>query len=128
MQWADDVIGIVNSVLATMPARYKKKIYDGLIKEMEERVSVESMIEMDPTEGVRSEEIIPLSERYFTILERKEYGGAILMPLFMNIVSNFDASREEDRIIMDFCLLLEKTLLESGIIPANGMLMVCGKK
>ena len=95
---------------------------------MEERVPVEKMIEIDPTEGVRSEEIIPLSEKYFTILARKEYGGAILMPLFMNIVGNFDAEREADRQILDYCLSREKELLRDGDLPANGVVVICRKK
>ncbi len=128
MQWSDRVLEIVNEVLGILPERYRISVRDGLPKVREERFPVEKMIEIDPSEGVRSEEIIPLVERYFQLAARRQYGGAILMPLFMNIVGNFDAAREEDRMILDFCLLLEKTLLREKVVPANGVLGVARRR
>ena len=127
MQWTDEVLNEVNQVLATMPSRYRKQVSGGL-KKKEERVPIKKMIEIDPTEAVRSEDILPLTGRYFEVLEKREYGGAILMPLFMNIVGNFNASREEDRRILDHCLNREKELLRDGVILANGVIVVCRKK
>jgi 2-polyprenyl-3-methyl-5-hydroxy-6-metoxy-1,4-benzoquinol methylase len=127
MQWTDEVLAEVNRVLATMPSRYRRQVSGGM-KKKETRVPIEKMIEIDPTEAVRSEDILPLTGKYFEVLEKREYGGAILMPLFMNIIGNFDASREEDRRILDYCLKLEKELLEDGVLPANGVAVVCRKK
>ncbi len=127
MQWPDEVLRIVNSVLKIMPPRYRKDL-SGRIKEREERVPVNKMIKIDPTEAVRSADILDVAGRYFEVLEKREYGGAILMPLFMNIIGNFDAAREEDRRILDFCLYLEKSLLENGVIKANGVVAACRKK
>ncbi len=127
IQWSDDVLKIVNHVLKIIPSRYRKSV-SGALKKREERVSVEKMIEIDPTEAVRSEDILPLTGRYFEVLEKREYGGAILMPLFMNIIGNFDANRDEDRRILDFCLYLEKMLLEKRVLTANGAVVVCRKK
>jgi len=127
MQWTDEVLNEVNRILATIPRRFRKQVLGGR-KEKEERVSIEKMIEIDPTEAVRSEDILPLTGQYFEVLEKREYGGAIMMPLFMNIIGNFDASREEDRRILDYCLNREKELLRDGVIPANGVVVVCRKK
>lgn len=127
MQWADDVLAEVNRSLEAMPARYRRKVAGGM-KERMIRYPIEELIAIDPTEAVRSEEIVPLTEKYFDIVEKREYGGALLMPLFMNIIGNFDASRDEDRRIMDNCLEREEELLKNGDIPANGAVVVCRKR
>jgi len=64
MQWSDEVLKIVNSTLKIIPSRYRRSVTGGL-KEKQERVTVEQMIEIDPTEAVRSEDILPLTGRYF---------------------------------------------------------------
>lgn len=127
MQWPEEVLKIVNGILMLLPRHYRVQISNGKAKDEEIMVSEDLMIKRDPTEAVRSEDILPLTERYFEIVTRKDYGGAILMPLFMNIVSNFDSSRKEDCKIMDFCIYLEKLLLSSGAIKPNGTVVVCRK-
>jgi len=127
MQWTDRVLEETNRLLAGFPRRYRRMVSGG-VKTAEERVPVEKMIETDPSEAVRSKEIIGLAGEYFDIAEKREYGGAILMPLFMNIIGNFDAGRAEDREILDRCLERERSLLAAGEIPANGAVVVCRKK
>lgn len=127
MQWSDRVLEEVNAILARIPRRYRLQVSGG-VKTEEQRVPPEAMTKVDPSEAVRSEEILPLTEEYFDVVEKREYGGAILMPLFMNIIENFDAGREEDRKILDHCLERERTLLTAGEILANGAVVVCRGK
>ena len=47
------------------------------------------MAAADPSEAVRSSEIVPLLAQYFRILEVKGYGGAILHELLYDIAGNF---------------------------------------
>jgi SAM-dependent methyltransferase len=128
IQWDDKTLQIVNSILEILPDRYKVKTQYGNLKTEENRVPIERMIQIDPTEAIRSEDIIRLSEKYFDVVDRKFYGGAILFPLFMNIVGNFDADRESDRLTMDFCLNVEKILLREKVILPNFAVMVCRTK
>lgn len=128
MQWTDQVLEIVNGILEFLPDRFRVNVRAGSPKKREERVPIAKRIKIDPSEAVRSQEILPLAGRYFDLVEIREYGGAILMPLFMDIIGNFDAARQEDRLILDFCLLLEKTLLREKVVPANGVLGVARRR
>lgn len=47
------------------------------------------MIANDPSEAVRSADLLPMMEGRFEILERKNLGGTILMHLLYDIVQNF---------------------------------------
>ena len=128
MQWSDRALEIVNEILSFLPARLRVQARHGIIKEREERVAVEKMKEIDPTEAARSEDILPLVKERFERVEVKPYGGALLMPLFMNIIGNFDSRRPEDRLVLDFCLELEKILLREKILDPIFVLGVAQKQ
>jgi hypothetical protein len=44
----------------------------------------------DPSEAIRSAEIVPVLSRYFRILEFRGYGGSLLHELLFDITGNFD--------------------------------------
>jgi len=75
------------------------------------------MAAADPSEAVRSSEILPLLAEYFRVLEIKGYGGAILHELLYDIAGNFC---EENRGSLDYLRRLfdtEDQLTASQIIP-----------
>lgn len=43
----------------------------------------------DPSEAVESSDIVPLIHKHFEVVERKDYGGAILHLLFSGIGHHF---------------------------------------
>jgi SAM-dependent methyltransferase len=49
-----------------------------------------SVIAVDPSEAVRSAEIVPVLQRYFEIVEYKPLGGALLQFLLADIAGNFE--------------------------------------
>ena len=74
------------------------------------------MSQFDPSESIRSDEIIPQLTRYFNILERKNYGGTILQFLLANIAGNFDDKNESDRLWLEkFCTLEQKWIREGKL-------------
>ena len=61
------------------------------------RASPEEVFQQnDPSEAIRSEEIVPTLLRYFDILEFRPYGGAIQHMLLSGITGNFDENNEAD--------------------------------
>jgi len=72
----------------------------------------------DPSEAIRSAEIIPAVEQYFEIVERKDIGGSIYQFLLDGIAGNFgkdDASRALLRMLLN----IENTLLDCGEITSD---------
>ena len=47
------------------------------------------IVASDPSEAVRSAEIVPLLSEYFRVVEIKGYGGAVLHELLYDIAGNF---------------------------------------
>jgi len=89
-QWTDAQIRVINDQLQQIPKDLRRLVSDHTkFKERVVRKSVSYMIVADPSEAVRSSEIVPLLEDYFSILEIKGYGGAILHELLYDIAGNF---------------------------------------
>jgi len=80
---------MANLLLKVIPERLKLHHPNGSTKAPIRRPTVEEMLELDPTESIRSEEILPLFGRYFEIEHRIDYGGAVSIPVLENIIGNF---------------------------------------
>jgi len=86
----DAQIRVINDQLQQIPKDLRRLVADHTkFKERVVRKSVSYMIVADPSEAVRSSEIVPLLEDYFSILEITGYGGAILHELLYDIAGNF---------------------------------------
>jgi 2-polyprenyl-3-methyl-5-hydroxy-6-metoxy-1,4-benzoquinol methylase len=89
-QWTDDQLVVMNEQLKMLPDQLKQSVSErGKYKRQVIRKTLKLMNEADPSEAVRSAEIIPLLSRYFRIVEFKGYGGALLHELLYDIAGNF---------------------------------------
>jgi hypothetical protein len=129
-QWREKQCEFVNRILGVLPVQFKSSLDKdyGRIKETIEKVSKEIMDLTDPSEAIRSEEIIPLFYGSFDVIEKIEFGGTILHPLFHKIVGNFDINNEKDKAILDLIFMLEQVLLKEGIISSDFALLIGRKK
>ena len=123
-QWSEKQLKIMNELLEILPNRYKVDVTSGRLKERIYRPSIEYMNETDPSEAIRSSEIVPLVIKYFDIEERVDYGGTILHLLLHTIVSNFDPSKEEDVAILRLLRYIEDILIKEKILPSDFTLIV----
>ena len=100
---------------------------EGLLPEIKEQVyrpSIDNMNNFDPSEAIRSCDIVPLVTKYFDIEERIDYGGTILHGLLQHIVGNFDPSKEEDIAILRLLGYFEDVLIKENVIPSDFTLIV----
>jgi SAM-dependent methyltransferase len=129
-QWTDRQLEVINGVLAILPRRYRRRWSDGRIKTRACRPSRLSMMFGDPSEAVESARIVPLLERHFEIVERRDYGGTIVHMLFDDIAHNFldgDGQEKGDEALrlIELCFQIEDALLESGDIQSDFALLIC---
>ena len=125
MQFTDMQLNIVNEILSVLPEKYKMQP-DGSIKNIIKRPDIAELIKNDPTESVRSEDIIPLIKERFEIIKLAYTGGTILHPLLSYIASNFE--RDEDgETILKLLILFEKTLIEKDILPSDYVFCIAKK-
>jgi glycosyltransferase involved in cell wall biosynthesis/SAM-dependent methyltransferase len=128
-QWTDKQLQIINELLALLPPRYRADLRrPGQIKSRVDRPTVAQMLLSDPSEAVRSAEIIPLIQQRFEIVQQTDFGGTILHMLLSDIVGNFDPASEVDATIIRLLCYLEKTLIAEGVLPSDFTLIVARKQ
>lgn len=119
-QWTDKQLEIMNNLIEILPKSLRiDHIQFKTIKKMVRKMTIDEMTQMDPSEAIRSEEIMPLVEERFKIIERKDYGGTILFWLLHGIIPNFNIADPKDKAIMDLLIYIEKKLIEGKILPSD---------
>jgi len=104
--------------------------WDTLRKETRTEVpqaTLDWMLEMDPSEGVHSSQILPLTYKFFDVEFRRDYGGTFMRPFFVGILPNFDFEDEKDQTVARLIILIEELLMRKGSIPSYHTWVV-GKK
>ena len=114
-QFGDDVLSIMNTLLACLgyPPRT--------------RPGVEEMIATDPTEAVRSDELLGFTERQFEVLERKNIGGTILQHLLYGIVQNFRFENARERSLLEMLCTIDGMLVDWGRVPSDFVILAARK-
>lgn len=123
-QWTEKQINIVNELLVILPKKYKVDLTSGDLKEKVYKPSTEFMNDYDPSEAIRSSDIVPLVAKYFDIEERIDYGGTILHMLLQNIVGNFNPSKAEDIAILRLLCYIEEILIKEKVLPSDFAIIV----
>ncbi len=82
----------------------------------------------DPSEGVRSHEIIPVLRKVFSDLNVENYNGSVLSyALDTHFYNAFDEHRLEDRAVLDMLFHIEKTMIETGELASDHALIIATK-
>lgn len=114
-QWTDLQLDLMNRLLGALPESIRKQAPVIEIR----RPLVADMIALDPSESVRSAEILPLLERDFEVLELKPYGGALLHILLSHVLPLMDLEDENHRSILRLLMLYEGSLVDHGVLPSD---------
>src|ERR1700676_2687664 len=125
-------LDLINDVLKILPVRLRHIISNGtttdMIKDRYEVLTEEWFLRNDPSEAIRSAEIMPLLVKSSDIVGFKPYGGSLLHFLLENIVGNFDESREDDRAWLEMVEYLELSVERAGLLPSDFALIVAAKR
>ena len=127
-QWSEKQVEILNRVLNRLPDRLKTDPETGIVKEKILRPTIAHMKKTDPSEAVRSSEIIPVLRKHFKIRVLRYFGGAVFHPLFNDIMVNFDHKNEDDVALIEMILLLEQVLAEEKVIDNDYAILVAERK
>jgi O-antigen biosynthesis protein len=117
-QWTDAQLTHMNAFLQTLPERYHR-LPDGVVRGPRERPRAADVIACDPSEAIRSSQIIPTLEKHFRVLDRRDLGGALLHIGLSDIAQNFSESSAEDMAHLDRFFALEDRLMAEGQIGSD---------
>lgn len=127
-QWTERQLEVVNGLLRALPESFRLSSVDGRRKDVVRRPTVEEMIAVDPSEAVRSAEILPVASEHFEILEVRPYGGTVLQTLLDDIAGNFARPGTGGREILDAIADLEWALIQAGVLQSDFAVVVARPK
>jgi len=89
--------------------------------------SKEEIIDCDPTEAIRSEEILPIIKEKFHIEEIKFIGGSILQLLLYRIAFNFESNNFLGDRVLDLLFDIEDRMVEKEILTSDYVFLLAKK-
>jgi len=114
-QWADEQLLAMNAELKSLPEKLRRRVSEPpKIKREVIRKTIEHMNTADPSEAIRSAEIVPLLSRYFQVLEFRGYGGSLLHELLYDITGNFDEGNPGSLELLRRLFQVEDDLIAGG--------------
>lgn len=129
-QSSPEVTEIINKVLSILPPRYRKSQFanNGTTIDRYVPSPVEHFEQHDPSEAIRSAEIVSTLRLYFDIVEFRPYGGTILHMLLSGITGNFDETKDSDVALLNLLATFEEILENAGVIEADFAAIVAKPK
>ena len=120
----------INRILALLPKKYRYNLFtkDGSYIAGYTPPPISWFEENDPSESVRSAEIVDTLRMYFDIIEYKPYGGGLLHMLLSGIAGNFDADDSNDVCLLGLLSLLDEYLERAGAIRSDMAAILCRAK
>lgn len=125
-QFSDEQLGYVNEILSILPTKYKMTM-EGVIKSTTRNIEVDELIKIDPSESVRSQEIMPVMRDRLDVFKLSYTGGTILFYLLAGIASNFE-NDEDAEAILKLLIMFERTLVEKNAIPSDYVFCMAKKR
>lgn len=118
-QWLDKTEVLMNRMLELLPEELRVNPFNEFVKEHLERAAAAEIARVDPSESIRSDEIVALLESRFDLLYRADFGGTLLQFLLADIVANFRQDDPKDVALLDLMSLFEEVLIAERVLPSD---------
>jgi len=127
-QWTNTQIDLINALLAKIPPGYRARWKSDSVKKKVYRPGWLSMRISDPSEAADSSDIVPALREIFSIVEWKEYGGAVLQLLFKGIAHHYITPDPTATEILQGAFAAEDEAMKSGRVKSDFVFAVCRKQ
>jgi O-antigen biosynthesis protein len=117
-QWTEAQLSAINDFVSTLLPRHRL-LPSGQERPPRSRPTILQVTDIDPSEAVRSADIIKVIEQYFDIEERVDYGGALLHLGLSDIAQNFSLNNQEDVQMLERFFALEDQLMGEGVVGSD---------
>jgi 2-polyprenyl-3-methyl-5-hydroxy-6-metoxy-1,4-benzoquinol methylase len=118
-QWLDKTQTLMNRMLDVLPEELKTHPVNGFVKHRMDRAPAEEIARVDPSESIRSDEIVATLESRFDVLYRADFGGTLLQFLLADIAANFRLDDPRDVALLDLMTLFEEVLVAERVLPSD---------
>lgn len=118
-QWLDKTQTLMNRLLEALPEELRVNPINGFVKEHFERPPAEEIARVDPSEAIRSDEIVTNLESRFEVLYRADFGGTLLQFVLADIAANFSEDEPKDVALLNLMSLFEEVLVAERVLPSD---------
>jgi len=118
---------LLDAAFRLIPHRYRRSLAAGGAGRIKPSVTIPrpTLVALaDPSEAVRSAEILPVVSRYFEIVRRNDAGGSLLQYLLHEIAGHFRPEDPKALAVLRLLFAVEDTLLEVGDLQSDFALVV----
>jgi SAM-dependent methyltransferase len=123
-QWTETQVALISGVLAVLPERLARTV-SGILKRGYKGPTPAEVIAVDPSEAVRSDEIVALLPGWFSIEAFRGYGGTLLHPVLGQIAQNF---RDDPDDLLGRIIALEEQYLADGLLRDDFAVILARKR
>lgn len=123
-QYDDARMELINRYFRLIPDHLRYNPFWGGLFWNRWRTDPDKLAADDPTEAVRSEDVLPLARRHFEVEKEYSYGGGLLNPLLYEIIGNFDERSPYDNRLLTALCDAEERLTQSGAIEPDFSIFV----
>jgi SAM-dependent methyltransferase len=112
----------ITHAFALIPERYRVSFVAGSFGQVQHRVPLPDPVEVvrtDPSEAVRSQDILKVVEDYFDIQTINACGGSLLQFLLHGIAGNFRQEDPDSMRILQMLFDIEDGLIESRVLKSD---------
>jgi 2-polyprenyl-3-methyl-5-hydroxy-6-metoxy-1,4-benzoquinol methylase len=127
-QLLDKAQELMSRMLELLPRELKVNPSDGVVMERIERAAPEAIARVDPSESIRSDEIVELLTSRFEIVYRADFGGTLLQFLLADIAANFREDDAKDVALLDLMSLFEEVLIAERVVPSDFAFFVLSER
>jgi SAM-dependent methyltransferase len=127
-QFPDEYLTLMEGLLEALPESHRRSLKDGSVKGRALRPDADEVYRVDPSESVRSDEILDLIGERFEVVYRADFGGTLLQFVLSDIAGNFDPADPKDVAMIDLVCLYEKTLIDTGVLPSDFVYLVARRR
>jgi 2-polyprenyl-3-methyl-5-hydroxy-6-metoxy-1,4-benzoquinol methylase len=112
LRYTDKQIAIVNRLLDALPAGFKCSATAQWVNP-----SIDTLLEQDPSEAVRSPLVLPLLESYFDVKWKRGFGGAILHLIFEHLNRDrLNDGSPESEAVVNLLIAIENEVTSAGVL------------
>jgi len=121
---------LLNALFAMIPERYRRSFVPGAPQYASAPAIPDPLMvaHTDPSEAVRSGEILEVLQRYFTIVRLNKSGGSLLQFLLSGIAGNFAGDDLDAKRVLQILMQIEETLIDIGDLESDFVLIAAQAK
>ena len=115
-QYTPRQVELINACITLLPEKYRNQISGSRLTRYQ-NMTVEQWLEVDPSESIRSADIVDVVRSTFGHVDLIDRGGAIVHMALFQIAHNFDEDDPEDANWLDLLYKIEDAAMAAGEVP-----------